>query len=64
METATFKRWWQAWAERNEALYVEAQRVKELAVAKQWAEAHIRFHFGDSAVNSTQEDQDNEQNRD
>lgn len=43
---AEFQRWWDEWARRNEKLFVEAQRERELAVARRWADAHIRFHFG------------------
>jgi len=55
-----FTRWWEEWRSRNEALYIEAQRERELAGVQRWARAHIEFHFG----NSSNEGNDNEQNND
>lgn len=52
----SFERWWNAWAERNEALFIEAQRERELAVARRWADAHMKFWFGDANSNSTEKD--------
>lgn len=56
---AEFARWWDEWAARNEALYVEAQRERELAVARRWARAHIRFWFGDAAAGNDKVRDDN-----
>lgn len=58
---SAFQRWWNDWAARNDALYAEAQRRRELAVARRWAQAHLDFHFG---ANSIKESNDHEQNHD
>ena len=43
---SAFDNWWRDWAARNERLYDDMQRARELAIAQRWAQAHIDFHFG------------------